>query len=66
MRQMLSLHQRVYPKHGILGWYMTGTTIDEEFVWIHEFFQGEIAQPLLLLVDTFATSQELAIKTFVG
>eukprot|EP00824_Muranothrix_gubernata_P000355 TRINITY_DN10412_c0_g1_i1.p1 TRINITY_DN10412_c0_g1~~TRINITY_DN10412_c0_g1_i1.p1 ORF type:complete len:288 (+),score=58.22 TRINITY_DN10412_c0_g1_i1:141-1004(+) len=61
-----SLHSRVYTKEVIVGWYSTGSTINESSALVHDFFGREVAQPVHMLVDTSMTNDKLDIKTYVS
>ncbi|KAI9003699.1 maintenance of mitochondrial structure and function-domain-containing protein [Gaertneriomyces semiglobifer] len=68
LNQMYSLHQRVNSKETIVGWYATGTEINPNSVWIHEFFANETTpfQPVHLLVDTTLSNDKMACRSFVS
>jgi len=67
---MLDLHKKVSPKEVIVGWYSTGTDIDENSVLFHEFYTREMTsqqhQAVHLLVDTSLTDYSLSIKAFTS
>ncbi|KAI9009848.1 maintenance of mitochondrial structure and function-domain-containing protein [Gaertneriomyces semiglobifer] len=68
LNQMYSLHQRVNSKETIVGWYATGTNINPNSVWIHEFFANETTpfQPVHLIVDTTLSNDRMACRSFVS
>ncbi|KAJ3298413.1 hypothetical protein HK104_010743 [Borealophlyctis nickersoniae] len=68
LNQMYSLHQRVNSKEVIVGWYATGTEIEEPLVYVHEFFANETVphQPILLMVDTSLSNDKSAARAFVS
>jgi len=64
---MLDLHHRVSPKEVIVGWYATGSEINEASVMLHEFYWREINHPPIhLMVDTNLTDYSMAIKAFTS
>jgi len=57
---MLKFHRKVNPKEGLIGFYKTGSVIDEATITIYSYYQqllqdpknkGLLAQPLLFLID---------------
>ena len=67
---MYLLHTRVNPKEKIVGWYATGTFIDTNSLWIHEYFnqnqpQQEFGEMVHLLVDTTFQEKKFDVKAFV-
>jgi len=64
---MLDLHHRVSPKETIVGWYATGSEINEASVMLHDFYGREMSHPPIhLTVDTNLTNYSLAIKAFTS
>jgi len=64
---MLELHHKIAPKEVIVGWYATGSTINEASVMIHEFYWREINHgPIHLTVDTHLTNNALQLKAYVS
>ncbi|KAJ3331318.1 Eukaryotic translation initiation factor 3 subunit F [Blyttiomyces sp. JEL0837] len=68
LQQMYSLHQRVNSKEIIVGWYSTGTTIEEKDVHVHEFFANETYpfQPVHVLIDATLSQKKMSIKSYVS
>lgn len=48
---MLELHQQVFPADRLLGWYGTGSTVDENSFLIQDFFGRTVSSPIHLLID---------------
>merc|ERR1719223_848164 len=48
---MLQLHQRVYPKQQVVGWYSTGVEVNDSSILFHEFYGQEVERPVHLLLD---------------
>ena len=48
---MLALHQRVYPKQKVVGWYSTGEEVNESSLLFHEFYGQDVERPVHLLLD---------------
>ena len=38
---MLQLHQRVHPKHKVVGWYSTGEEVNDSSMLFHDFYGQE-------------------------
>ena len=55
---MLELHQRVHPKHTVVGWFSTGLGMSGRDALIHSFYSKGRASgcgvktPMHLVVDT--------------
>ncbi|KAI9005630.1 maintenance of mitochondrial structure and function-domain-containing protein [Hyaloraphidium curvatum] len=64
---MYTLQRRVNAKETPIGWYATGADIDDTVVRLHDLFAAETAPhpPILLLVDTSFSNDNLSIKAFV-
>jgi len=69
--KMLKFHRKVNPKEGLIGFYKTGTVIDEPTVHIYSYYQqlvldsknkGLLSQPLLFLIDPTMKDNRLSIK----
>ena len=41
-KTMLSLHQKVHPNEGVVGWFSTGVGVSPGDVLLHEFFSREV------------------------
>jgi len=64
---MLNLHQKVSPKEVIVGWYSTGSEIDESTVMIHDFYARKMNNPPIhMTVDTNLKNYTLAVKAFTS
>jgi len=66
---MLQLHHKVSPKEVIVGWYATGSAINENSVMIHDFYGKEMGasathSPVHLTVDTNLTNYSLSVKAY--
>ena len=48
---MLQLHQRVFPKQQVVGWYSTGVEVNDSSILFHEFYGQEVERPVHLLLD---------------
>ena len=69
---MLETHQRIYPKHTVVGWFSTGMAAGIADGIIHQFYStGQqsgcgIPVPMYLVVDTsLAQSDRVSIKAYV-
>ena len=55
-RSMYKFHNRIYRRDAIVGWYTTTTPSGAQIVdnssLIHDFYRGECADPVHLVVDT--------------
>ena len=58
--RMLKFHRKVNPKEGLIGFYKTGSEIDESTLFIYDYYlqlmrdpknKGLLTQPLLFLID---------------
>jgi translation initiation factor 3 subunit F len=65
-RTMYELHQRVNPKEVVVGWYSTGSNLSPSDTLIHDFYGREVANPVLLIVDTAFAEEKVNIKVFVS
>jgi len=72
-KNMLELHQRANPTEIIVGWYATGSDINESSVLIHDFFWREMQltnqqyPPVHLLVPTELKDQEeMLIRSYIS
>eukprot|EP01097_Dermamoeba_algensis_P002109 TRINITY_DN1838_c0_g1_i1.p1 TRINITY_DN1838_c0_g1~~TRINITY_DN1838_c0_g1_i1.p1 ORF type:complete len:352 (-),score=91.74 TRINITY_DN1838_c0_g1_i1:189-1199(-) len=72
-KNMLELHQRANPSEIIVGWYATGSDVNESSVLIHDFFWREMQltnqhyPPVHLLVPTELKDQEeMTIRAYVS
>ncbi|XP_024387884.1 eukaryotic translation initiation factor 3 subunit F [Physcomitrium patens] len=65
-RTMYELHQRVNPKEVVVGWYSTGSSLSPSDTLIHDFYGREVANPVLLIVDTAFAEEKVNIKVFVS
>jgi len=72
---MLELHHKVNPKESVVGWYATGSDINETTVFIHDFFAKETSNqgvgvtsypPIHLTLDTNLTNYTMSIKAYIS
>jgi len=65
---MFELHHKVAPKEVIVGWYSTGSEINDASVMIHNDFYGKEmnSQPIHLTVDTDLTNISLGVKVYTN
>jgi len=63
---MLALHLRVNPKEVVVGWFTTGEKINYLSSLMHEAYQAQTENPVLLTVDTGLTNFRLGVKAYVG
>jgi len=58
--RMLKFHRKVNPKEGLVGFYKTGSVLDEATLNIYQYYlqllqdpknKGLLSQPLLFLID---------------
>lgn len=71
-KTMLETHQRIYPKHTVVGWFSTGMAAGIADGIIHQFYStGQqsgcgIPVPMYLVVDTsLGQSDRVSIKAYV-
>ena len=69
--RMLKFHRKVNPKEGLIGFYKTGSEIDESTLAIYGYYlqllrdpknKGLLTQPLLFLIDPTMEKNKLTIK----
>ena len=69
--RMLKFHRKVNPKEGLIGFYKTGSALDESTLNLYQYYlqllqdpknKGLLAQPLLFLIDPTMQNNRLAIK----
>jgi len=68
-KEMLKLHHQIAPKEVILGWYSTGSELNETSALIHNFYAKEMGPngtPVHLTVDTNLTNFQLSIKAYTN
>jgi translation initiation factor 3 subunit F len=66
LSNMLQLHLRANPKESIVGWYATGSDINENSVLIHDFYWRELNQvPIHLTVDIKGLATGSGLKAYV-
>jgi len=64
---MLDLHHRVSPKEVIVGWYSTGSEIDDNSVMIHDFYTKKMnIPPVHVTIDTNLTNVSMSVKAFTN
>jgi len=68
---MLKFHRKVNPKEGLIGFYKTGSVLDETTLSIYQYYlqllqdsknKGLLSQPLLFLIDPTMQANRLSIK----
>ena len=69
--RMLKFHRKVNPKEGLIGFYKTGSALDETTLSIYQYYlqllqdsknKGLLSQPLLFLIDPTMQANRLSIK----
>ena len=72
---MLKFHRKVNPKEGLIGFYKTGSAIDESTLAIYQYYltllqdpknKGLLVQPLLFLIDPTMQENKLSIKVSIS
>ncbi|KAK9913700.1 hypothetical protein M0R45_037510 [Rubus argutus] len=63
---MLISQQKVNPKEVIVGWYSTGLGVTGCSVLIHDFYSGEVPNPVHLTVDTGFSNGEGTVKAYIS
>lgn len=63
---MLQLHQRVYPKQQVVGWYSTGVEVNDSSILFHEFYGQEVERPVHLLLDLGLGASRMSCKVYVS
>ena len=63
---MLSLQQKVTPKHKVVGWYSTGERINETTTLFHEFYAQDVERPVHLLFDLGLGERRMSCKAYVS
>ncbi|KAL2914072.1 hypothetical protein HK105_206330 [Polyrhizophydium stewartii] len=69
--RMYALHSRANPKEVLVGWYSTGSELNDNSLWVQELFAGETApaSPLALLIDPASLGSgttDLPLQAFVS
>ena len=68
---MLKFHRKVNPKEGLIGFYKTGSILDESTITMYSYYhkllmdpknKGLLGQPLLFLIDPTMQNNRLSIK----
>lgn len=72
LNKMLKFHRKVNPKEGLLGFYISGSSIDQTAVTLFKFYQDLSrdkknksplsGQPLMLMIDPTMQGNRLSIK----
>lgn len=72
LNKMLKFHRKVNPKEGLLGFYISGSSIDQTAVMLFKFYQDLsrdkknksplLGQPLMLMIDPTMQGNRLSIK----
>ncbi|CAM9614191.1 unnamed protein product [Ascophyllum nodosum] len=68
-KSMLALQQRVNSRESVVGWYATsydGVLIVDDSSLIHDFYTGECARPVHLVVDTALKNNVVGCKGFIS
>lgn len=69
--RMLKFHRKVNPKEGLIGFYKTGSSIDESTLQLYQYYltllqdsknKGLLNQPMLFLIDPTMQGNRLSIK----
>lgn len=63
---MLQLHQRVHPKHRVIGWYSTGEEINDSSMLFHDFYGQDVERPVHLLLDLGLGERRMSCKAYVS
>lgn len=64
--KLYELHRKVNQKEVILGWYATGSEINDYSLLIHEFYSNQVEEPVHLLLDTELADGDMSIKSYVS
>ena len=59
---MLQLHQRVFPKQQVVGWYSTGEEVNDSSILFHDFYGQEVERPVHLLLDLGLGESRMSCK----
>jgi translation initiation factor 3 subunit F len=69
---MLELHQRVHPKHTVVGWFATGSQLEQQDLIYQVFYSTGrasgcgVKHPMHLVLDTdLSQDDRLSVKTYV-
>ncbi|KAL1507970.1 hypothetical protein AB1Y20_007574 [Prymnesium parvum] len=63
---MLQLHQRVHPKHKVVGWYSTGEEVNGSSMLFHEFYGQDVERPVHLLLDLGLGERRMSCKAYTS
>jgi len=63
---MLQLHQRVHPKHKVVGWYSTGEEVNDYSMLFHEFYGQDVENPIHLLLDLGLGERRMSCKAYAS
>lgn len=63
---MLQLHQRVFPKQQVVGWYSTGVEVNDSSILFHEFYGQEVERPVHLLLDQGLGESRMSCKAYIS
>lgn len=63
---MLQLHQRVFPKQQVVGWYSTGEEVNDSSILFHDFYGQEVERPVHLLLDLGLGESRMSTKAYVS
>jgi len=67
-KNMYELHHKAHPKETLVGWYSTGSELNDHTVLIHhEFFAKEVPQPFVhMTVDTDLRKGSMGLRAYVS
>jgi len=63
---MLQLHQRVFPKQQVVGWYSTGEEVNDSSILFHDFYGQEVERPVHLLLDLGLGESRMSCKAYIS
>jgi len=63
---MLQLHQRVHPKHKVVGWYSTGEEVNDSSLLFHDFYGQDCEKPVHLLLDLGLGDRRMSCKAYAS
>jgi len=63
---MLQLHQRVFPKQQVVGWYSTGEEVNDSSILFHDFYGQEVDRPVHLLLDLGLGESRMSTKAYIS
>lgn len=63
---MFDLLSQANPNEVVLGWYTTGSDIEENSALIHQYYSSITNTPILLTVDTKVENGKVGVRAFVS